>query len=61
MIKIIIDDDLYRLKNWVNDILTQSSNDDYLDTQDCLDLLNFAQKILKNVAQQPELPLENQS
>jgi hypothetical protein len=61
MSKIIIDDNLFRLKTWVNQILDQSEKAQYLDTGDCLDLLNFAKKILKNVAKQQDLPLEETS
>lgn len=58
MSKIIIDDQLYQLKLQVNKLLEDSAEHEYLDTCDCLDVLNFAVKALENVAQQPDLPLE---
>jgi hypothetical protein len=59
--KIIIDDRLYELKQRVNQLLDQSAEAEYLDTGDCLDLLNFARKVLRGVAKQQELPLKEGS
>jgi hypothetical protein len=42
-------DQLFELKVRVDMLLAQSEEHDYLDTGDCLDLLNFAKCVLEHI------------